>query len=288
MDVCKKICVILLSITTAFSVWGCQKSVSETEKITSKKIGHVTPTTFATDSLGFRKYTLDKSDIGLYIEKVINSDEYVSTPKLSDIKFTEYPEEEFLFNNHCFVINRDMDCFLISNICNNNLNAYLRNYPPQAVRTIDNNGQKSMYFVYETDGGTRVYVFFFESDNYYCSRGYPIIVKKSLSMSDFSNLTVKDTMKDVEEIDPITPLFRRCYDELNDEQIESLYIKGRERISTVHLLKDGIIRINYDRDSSGEYIINQIIRSDDFIISGIYGGIFGGPCYRIYADDYIE
>ncbi len=284
MSIGKRIFVTLLLISAIFSVGGCKKAVYETERITSKKIGYVTPTTFVTDSLASRKYELDKTDIGLYIEKVIRSDDYVSTPDFSDIRFTEYPEEEFLFNNHCFVINRDMDYFLNTNMGGNKLNAYLRNYPPQAVRTIENNGQKSMYFVYETDGGTRVYVFFYESDNYYCSRGYPIMVKKSLSMSNFSNLIVKDTMKDVEEIDPITPLFRRCYDELNDEQIERVYKKGRERISTVHLLKDGIIRINYDRDSSGEYIINKIIRSDDFVIPGLYGSL----CYLIYADDYIE
>lgn len=246
----------LFLILLIFSIMGCQKSMSEMGKY----------------------YT--QSDI----KEVLDSKDYVSQPRISDIQLDKYPEDEFLFSNHCFSFYRDMDYFLNSSARYDSLDAILEEYPPQAVRTIENNGQKSMYFVYETDEGTRLYVFFFETDNYQFTRGYPIVVKKLLKMEDFSALTVGDSMENVEEIDPITSLYRKGYDTLSDEMIEKVYIKGKEQISTIHFLKDGIIRINYDRDSTGDYIINQIITSDDFIIPVLTGKL----CYRVYADDYIE
>ena len=43
----------------------------------------------------------------------------------------------------------------------------------------------------------RVFVFFFESDGFQFTRGYPIVMKKSLEMSDFSTVENGDSMDDV-------------------------------------------------------------------------------------------
>lgn len=217
------------------------------------------------------------------IINVINSAEMLSKPVLADIQLDKYPAEEFLFDNHCFSFYRDMDYFLGYSVRYDYINSVINEYPPQVVRTIKNNGQKSMYIVYETDDSTRVFVFFFESDNFQYTRGYPIIMKESLSMDAFSKLSVGDSMDDVEIIDPIASLYRKGYDTLSDELIQQLYVDGRERISTVHLLTDGIVRINYNRDSDGEYIIEQIICADDYTISVLGGKL----CYLIYPEDYI-
>lgn len=218
------------------------------------------------------------------VETILNSDDLISNPLLNDIELDKYPAEDFLFNNHCFSFYRDMDYFLSLSARYDFTSSIINEYPPQAVRTIENNGQKSMYIVYETDDGTRVFVFFFESDNFQFTRGYPIIMKESLDLEAFSELSIGDSIDDVEKIDPIAALYRKGYDTLSDELIQKLYVDGREKISTVHLLTDGIVRINYSRDSNGKYIIEQIISADDYTIPVLGGKL----CYLIYPEDYIH
>lgn len=228
------------------------------------------------DSITTKYYT--QSDIA----DIISSNKMFSSPEISSYDFEQYPTESFLFDNHCFSFYRDMDYYLGSSARFDYLNTVISEYPPQIVRTIENNGQKSMYFVYETDDDTRIFVFFFETDNFQYTRGYPIIMKKSLTLTGFSDLQIGDTIDDVEKIDPIASFYRRGYDTLSDEQIQKIYVEGRETISTVHLLSDGIVKITYDRDSNGEYVINHIHKSNEFIIPVLGGQL----CYLIYSGDY--
>lgn len=218
------------------------------------------------------------------IETVLSSDEFIAEPLLEEIELDKYPAEEFLFDNHCFSFYRDMDYFLFQSARFDFTSLIIDEYPPQVVRTIENNGQKSMYIVYETDDDTRVFVFFFESDDFQFTRGYPIIMKKSLGLEAFSKLSVGDNIADVEKVDPITSLYRKGYDTLSDEMVKQLYVNGREKISSVHLLTDGIVRINYTRNSDGEYIIDEIFSADDYTIPVLGGKL----CYLIYPEDYIS
>lgn len=219
------------------------------------------------------------------ITDIIEFPQYISQPAIPDDQIDKYPEEDFLFRNHCFAFYRDMDFYIRVPILRyDGIGSVVSEYPPQIVKTIENNGQRSMYFVYETDKNTRVFVFFFESDNYRFTRGYPIIMKKALYMKDFSSLSIGDSMKCVEEIDPITPFYRQGYDNLSDDMVEKIYVKGIESISSVHLLKDGAIRIDYNRAPDGDYTISKIISSHDFTIPVLAGSL----CYRIYDADYIE
>ncbi len=236
------------------------------------------------DSQAAKHYT--KSEIA----EIINSDEMLSSPEISSVKLDKYPTESFLFDNECFSFWRDMDYFLGKNIRYDFLDFILDEYPPQIVRTIENHGQKCMYFVYETKDNTRVFIFFFESDNFGYTRGYPIIMKKTLTLADFDDLEVGDSLDDVEKIDQIASLYRKGYDSLSYEVAQRVYVDGSEVIATVHLLRDGIIKITYDRDESGKYTINDIRRSDEFIIPTISSFPIGGGevCYLIYPDDYIS
>jgi len=246
--------IILLGLIFIFFLSGCQNQTTENECFTSEQI-----------------------------EDILESSVFVNNPPLKNIAFDKYSADEFLFNNQCFSFYRDMDYYLLFSARYDFRDSIVNTYPPQAVRTIENNGQKSMYIVYETDDKTRVFVFFFESDGFQFTRGYPIVMKKSLEMSDFSTLENGDSMDDVEKIDPIAALYRKGYDTLSDELIHSLYVNGKETISSVHLLTDGIIRINYTRNSEGSYIIEQIIKSENFTIPVIGGRL----CYLIYPEDYI-
>lgn len=176
------------------------------------------------------------------VQKLLDYSGYVAQPSISEALLDKYPEADFLFKNECMSFYRDMDHFVGSNM-QSPLSSAVRNYPPQIVRTIN-------------------------SDTLY--------------MKDFSGLSVGDRMERVEEIDPITSLYKEGYDRITDETLEA-YLKGGEFISTVHLLKDGIIRIDYERVTCGEYYIKQIFESEDFIIPVLGGEL----CYRIYDEDYI-
>lgn len=166
---------------------------------------------------------------------------------LEDIELDKYSAEDFLFDNHCFSFYRDMDYFLFQSVRFDFMSLILiiDEYPPQAVRTIENNGQKC----------------------------YPITMKKSLSLDSFSKLGIGDYMADVEKVDPITSLYRKGYDTLSDEMVKQLYVNGREKISSVHLLTDDIVRMNYDRNSDEEYIIEEIFSADDYTIPVLWGQI---------------
>lgn len=217
------------------------------------------------------------------VQNILEYGDYVSQPRISEALLDKYPEEEFLYKNECMSFYRDMDYFIGSNM-QSPLSYAVDTYPPQIVRTINSHGTRSLYLVYETDQGTRVFMFYYESNGYTYLRGYPIVMKDTLYMQDFSTLAVGDRMERVEEIDPITSLYKKGYDRVTDAAFEVYYIKGDESISTVHLLKDGIIRINYERVTYGEYYITQIIRSEDFVIPVLGGEL----CYRIYDDDYVQ
>lgn len=215
------------------------------------------------------------------VQKLLDYSGYVAQPSISEALLDKYPEADFLFKNECMSFYRDMDHFVGSNM-QSPLSSAVRNYPPQIVRTINSHGTRSLYLVYETDQDTRVFMFYYGSNDHKYLRGYPIIMKDTLYMKDFSGLSVGDCMERVEEIDPITSLYKEGYDRITDETLEA-YLKGGEFISTVHLLKDGIIRIDYERVTCGEYYIKQIFESEDFIIPVLGGEL----CYRIYDEDYI-
>lgn len=247
-----KTIVVILVIILSFS--GCYNSSSDTIKI------------------------CDSEDIN----NIISSEQFISTPKISIDKMKKYSEKDFLFNNHCFSFYRDMDYFLGTSARYDYIDTIIEEYPPQIVRTINNNGQKSMYFVYQTDENTRLFIFFFETDNFQFTRGFPIIMKKALTLNDFKDIKVGQTIDMVNKIDPIASLYKQGYDTLSYEQIQKIYVEGKETISTVHLLKDGIIKISYERNLDDEYIIKEIEKSDDFVIT-----VLGGQmCYLIYPSDY--
>ncbi len=115
-------------------------------------------------------------------------------------------------------------------------------------------------------------------------------MKKTLTLADFDDLEVGDSLDDVEKIDPIASLYRKGFDSLSHEDIQLLYVGGHDKFATAHLLRDGTVKITYDRDENGKYTINEINRSDEFIIPVMTSPIpLGGEvCYSIYPDDYIS
>ncbi len=100
------------------------------------------------DSQAAKHYT--KSEIA----EIINSDEMLSSPEISSVKLDKYPTESFLFDNACFSFWRSMNYYFGAKLDN-----IINEYPPQIVRIIETQDGKYMYFVYETDNNTRVFIF---------------------------------------------------------------------------------------------------------------------------------
>ncbi len=228
------------------------------------------------------------------IEELLSSDELISKPLISDVEITKYPAEDFLFKNKCclFYGDRERNSALSCTV-----DDFIREYPPEIVRTIRiDSGGKYLYIVYELDDATRVFVFF--KDNPYDKNCLPpVIMKKALLMNDFAGLKVGDTMADVAAIDPVAELYRAGYDQRNWDipqdsdstfHLPLSHEKGplpAEPIFTVHLLRDGVIQINYMRsEETGEYNIISINKSLNFSIFSAY---YGGFC-KIYSDDYVN
>ena len=150
-------------------------------------------------------------------------------------------------------------------------------FPDPVVRDIGD----YVYIYYDTENDTRLYVFYSKGkNNCWYTDGFPVIMKKPLSYADFVKLNPGDTLDLVEAIDPIVPLYMPVFNLYTDEAL-----KGMEDRSgcfqTIHLLTDGILRINYDK-IDGEYVITGIIYREDFILDGLNGQ----TCYRIYEEDY--
>ena len=153
-------------------------------------------------------------------------------------------------------------------------------FPTDAIR--EASSDESIYAVYDTDIGMRMYLFYSkEKNNYVIRDGFPIIMSKALEYKDFADISIGDSSSEVQAIDPVTLLHTQLWDEVQDDTISVRTEDGRGPTS-VHLLKDGILKIEYNRTESGEYEIIDIEYNEDFILTGFDGD----TCYKISEMDY--
>lgn len=67
---------------------------------------------------------------------------------------------------------------------------------------------------------------------------------------------------------------------------ETYYERNRKNgvcFSSLHLLSDGILKIDYDRKGE-DYIVCDITYGEDFVLEGKYGE----TCYKIFIEDYVK
>ena len=110
--------------------------------------------------------------------------------------------------------------------------------------------------------------------------------EKKLSYNDFSAIKISDTSDKVNVIDPITEIYTHNYDTCDDFSIDFMLEHGNKMVS-VHLLTDGILKYTYER--SGEegnyvYTIVDIEYHEDFKMEGL-GGVTD---YSIAEVDYVD
>jgi hypothetical protein len=155
-------------------------------------------------------------------------------------------------------------------------------FPSSAIRKLGGGG--TIYVVYDIESEGRLFVFFSEDKSRYAFvDGYPILMKEELSYHAFEPLAVGDGIDKVQAIDPAVLRYREHFDSFNDIAIANYMELGMPPTS-VHLLTDGILKIEYRRDPVLGYVITNMVYNADFVLDGFDGK----TCYEIEAVDYVE
>lgn len=205
-------------------------------------------------------------------------DHIASDGEVPDIPM--YREEAILFHeSFLFYIGRDSGFYA----CFNAFGGYptdmlLTAFPTTAFRQ-DPDGY--IYAMINTDQGGRVYYFLSEAESIFLD-GFPVLMKEKLSYSHFSDLSIGDSITKVGNIDPVIAVYKGIFDAGTDIALEN-YAKMGAPPTSIHLLTDGILKIEYKRTETDDYVITDIIYNEDFILQGLAGE----TCYRIADVDYI-
>lgn len=195
-----------------------------------------------------------------YIEKyLVPIDEEIEPSSI-----VYYDEEEIIYNGEGYVLGQDCDMFMVysSYVCVHTLSKLVEAYPDPILRDC---GNGYLYAMYHTDNDNRLYVFIEKESNlngYMGTVGFPVLMTERLSYSDFSNIKIGSSIDDVEKVDSVVKLYKN--------------IEEGKNKTTVHLLTDGMLQINYVI-VDGEYRIYEKKFDKEFF-----------DIYRIYEQDYIE
>ncbi len=190
-----------------------------------------------------------------------------------------YKENDLLYNTGCFSLGRDAGTNSASGFRTDLFERIVKMFPDPLIREEGN----YIYAVYDTDISTRLFLFFsIEKSGGMFLDGFPVIMKEKLSYSDFAGLKAGDDIKIVEGIDPVVTLYTGSFDSISDNVLVERGDKFKF-FTTIHLLSDGILKIEYERESVGNYIIKDIIFAEDFALNGANGE----TNYKIAAEDYI-
>jgi hypothetical protein len=177
----------------------------------------------------------------------------------------------------CFGLGSDADWDYLHSSQFDLFERMVKMYPEPLVRETDDN----YYLVYQTDQDTRLFLFYSKESLMFLT-GYPIIMKETHSYKDFSGINVGDSIIKVSDIDSIMPLYYEHF-ELRQEASYEYRKKQGIYFTSMHLLSDGILRIDYDR-VDGDYVIIGIAYNKDFVLEGKYRD----TCYKIFEMDYLS
>jgi hypothetical protein len=195
---------------------------------------------------------------------ILAKEEKQMNGKSSDADIPVYYEEELLFNtNGMFYLNRDACFYEGTNARQNDSSAIMAAYPTSAIRHRDDD---SVYTIYDTDTGYRLYLLFSSENEYVTPVGFPLVVKEKLSYADFSELKIGDSIEQVEKIDSVAGLHKK---ELID--VFNVNSKGAEGFAemgypytSIHYLTDGILKIEYTMLEDKYIVISDMEFNKDY------------------------
>ena len=183
-----------------------------------------------------------------------------------------YSESALFFdgNNYGFYLGRDVAIYRNLNAGQNSTEGIQKRFPTSANRINDNG---SMYSIYETETGYRLYLFYDQSRDNAFTIGFPVVIKKLLSYSDFAGLKAGDSIETVEAIDPVAGLHKRLFTEV--WEINPKGAKGQADLgypcTSIHYLSDGLLKIEYDMPEDGVLVISGIEFAPDYILTDPIG-----------------
>ncbi len=191
------------------------------------------------------------------------------------------PEDLLVDNDACFTIGEDHGQYAGLSLRFDTFQHLELVFPSEAVRKLESG---MIYVMYDTESDGRLFVFYSEEKSRFTFvDGYPILMKEKLLYHDFEHLAPGDGIEKVQEIDPVALTHREHFDTFNDKAMAS-YTAGGKPPSSVHLLTDGILKVEYQRDPELGYAITNIIYSEGFALDGFNGE----TCYRIVDADYVD
>lgn len=207
--------------------------------------------------------------------------EHKRTAEAGPLEVPRYAEEELVFDNNCrFFLGRDSGLYKDTNVRFDLFRGVLALFPNAAIR--ESADGSYIYAMYDTDLGGRLYLFFSKEKDYRFVDGFPVLMKNKLPYQEFASLKVGDGIEAVAGIDSIADTYRRLFDTENDMALENYTGRGAPPTS-IHLLSDGILKIQYARDSTMGYVITDIVYSPDFVLQGFDGK----TNYKIDEMDYV-
>ncbi len=207
--------------------------------------------------------------------------EKAKAPGSGPLAVPVYREEVLLGDNdRCFGLGLDAGLYSTYGSRPDSFEHLQAAFPSEAIRRSEDGA--SVYVMYDTDRGSRLYVFFSEEKaGYMFADGFPILMKKKLAHEDFGGLSVGDSLEKVLASDPVVELYRRSFEAAGEAALARWSEMGVPPTS-VHLLADGVLKITYERRSPGDYRITSLVYGPDFVLEGLWGE----TCYRIDEADY--
>lgn len=194
-----------------------------------------------------------------------------------------YREEVLVGDNQgCFTFARDSGLRKYYNFRPETFERLQTIFPSAAIRRTAEGG--SVYVMYDTDVSGRLYVFFSDKTHYMFEDGFPILMKKKLAYEDFAGIEVGDGIAEVETVDPVATAYRQVFDTYTDVLIENDIKEFGLPPTSVHLLSNGILKIEYRRDKPLGYAITNIVYGPDFVLDGLDGK----TSYKIDETDYVQ
>ncbi len=166
---------------------------------------------------------------------------------------------------------------------NGKMEKVLRGLPTTAIGV--NKDKTYIYLMYDTETGTRLFLFYSkEKHNYRFMDGFPVKMSTKRSYSDYKHLKSGDLYEEVLKLEPaVSPQFEELWNQASLKDIDNATKKGMAP-TTIHILTDGVLKIDYKRNAENKYEITNLIYAEDYVLDGLDGK----TCYQIHPDDFVE
>ena len=191
-----------------------------------------------------------------------------------------YYETDLLFDvNNGYDLGQDASRFDHFGSQPHSASGIISDCPTDAIRVRTN---RTVYIVYDTDQGTRLYLFF--GSFWETADGFPLVINRVMSYEDFKNIEIGDTIDDVAAVDDVTELYKKHY--YDNWQLS--YIAAKSMCengyppTTLHYLEDGILKIEYEMLEDRTLVVSSITYNEKYWLTCYDGDLLN---YKIEDAD---